>query len=168
MEKIIEDFENYIINDSGNNNETVWSTKSNKWLKPGLASNGYYTVALCKNGIRHTKTLHRLIAKAFIPNADSLEEIDHINTNRQDNRICNLRWTNRIGNCRNETTKQHLKMAQDHKKKPINQYDLEGKLVNTFSSIHEVEKKGYDRHNITNCCNGKRLTAYGYKWSFRT
>jgi hypothetical protein len=51
-------------------------------------SHGYPTVKI--NGKDQRK--HRLIALQFIPNPNNLPEVDHINHNRVDNRIENLRW----------------------------------------------------------------------------
>lgn len=42
--------------------------------------------------------VHRLVAKAFIPNPNNYEQVDHINNNRQDNRVANLRWIPRQKN----------------------------------------------------------------------
>lgn len=44
---------------------------------------------------------HCLIAEQFIPNPNNLPEIDHINHNRADNHIENLRWISRSENCKN-------------------------------------------------------------------
>lgn len=75
---------NYQISDEGK----VWSNKTNKWLKPNLGNHGYYTVNINGKNV----LLHRLIAETFIPNPENKPCIDHINGNRQDNRIENLRW----------------------------------------------------------------------------
>ena len=48
---------------------------------------------------------HRVIAQQFIPNPNNLPEIDHINHNRADNRIENLRWCSRSENMRNISVK---------------------------------------------------------------
>lgn len=166
MEKLIKDFEDYIINDSGINEKTVWSTKTNKWLKPAIASNGYYTVSLCKNGVPQTRTIHSLIGEAFIPNPNNYSEIDHINTIRTDNRVENLKWTDRQGNCNNETTIQHYNEMNERKKKKVYQYTLDGELIDVYPSIHAVENNSYNCKNVSKCCRGLRNTAYGYKWYF--
>lgn len=42
--------------------------------------------------------VHRLVAKAFIPNPHNYEQVDHINNDRTDNRVANLRWMPRQRN----------------------------------------------------------------------
>lgn len=67
--------------------------------KPG--SNGYRTVKLKGvDGKYHTKSEHRLIANAFIPNPENKRVCHHINHNRVDNRVSNLEWTNHKDNSR--------------------------------------------------------------------
>ena len=63
---------------------------------------GYIQVAL--NGKPYRK--HRLIAEQFIPNDDPLHktEVDHINRNRSDNHIENLRWVSNSENQKNKTS----------------------------------------------------------------
>ena len=54
---------------------------------------GYEFVYLWKNDIKKTFYIHRLVAKAWIPNKDKKKyQVDHINRIRSDNRVENLRW----------------------------------------------------------------------------
>lgn len=71
-----------------------------------------------KNGKRHTIRVHRLVAMAFIPNIYNKPEIDHINTKKDDNRSCNLRWVWAAENIiDNEITrKKFLKKSEYYKK----------------------------------------------------
>lgn len=53
---------------------------------------GYLRVDLRKNGVRKTYRIHRLVAEAFIPNSDNYDTVDHIDFNRTNNNVLNLRW----------------------------------------------------------------------------
>ena len=77
--------------------------------KPFLNNKGYLMVDLHKNGIRKHHSVHRLVAEAFIPNPDNKPCIDHINTDRTDNRVENLRWCTYSENNNNPSTKNKMK-----------------------------------------------------------
>lgn len=59
---------------------------------------GYCRVTLRINEKSKRFCIHRLMAMAFIPNPDSLEQVNHINGIKTDNRICNLEWVSRSQN----------------------------------------------------------------------
>ena len=94
----IKDYENYLIFEDG----VIINTDTGRELKPYL-SDGYYIIGLYKDAKRKFFKLHRLIALAFIPNPDNKPCVDHINRNRKDNRIENLRWATSKENRRNLT-----------------------------------------------------------------
>jgi hypothetical protein len=64
-------------------------------LKHILTSLGYLKVTLFLNGTSKLYLVHRLVAKAFIPNPDNLEEVDHIDCNTLNNHVSNLQWVSR-------------------------------------------------------------------------
>ena len=53
---------------------------------------GYLRVYLYKNGKRKHHKIHRLVAKAFIPNPNNKPQVNHIDGNKQNNSITNLEW----------------------------------------------------------------------------
>lgn len=59
--------------------------------------------------------VHRLVAEVYLPNPDGKKEVDHINTNRIDNRVENLRWCTHEENSNNPITRQN--MSEVHKGK---------------------------------------------------
>jgi len=53
--------------------------------------------------------LHRVVAKAFVPNPDNKPYVDHINGLETDNRPANLRWATQSENQHNKRTKAAYK-----------------------------------------------------------
>lgn len=61
-----------------------------KILKTGLNNPGYKFIVLRKNGISENKMIHRLVAEAFLNNP--LDCVNHIDGNKQNNKVTNLEW----------------------------------------------------------------------------
>jgi len=66
--------------------------------------------------------LHRLIAETFIPNPDNLPVVDHINRDRQDNRIENLRWASLETNAKNSERFHNAEIQVTSRKDWTNEY----------------------------------------------
>jgi len=75
-------------------------TVKGRILKATLDTKGYYKLTLCdKNANQKTARMHRLIARAFIPNPHNEEIVNHLNGIKTDNRIENLEWCSFQENC---------------------------------------------------------------------
>ena len=59
---------------------------------------GYMIVGLSEGGKRKNHYVHRLVAEAFVPNPDGLDEVNHKDFNKANNTVDNLEWVNRSGN----------------------------------------------------------------------
>lgn len=159
MEKEIVGFENYTVNDSGNNEKTIFNKIIHKFKKPQRYKNGYLYVSLYNNGENKIFLLHRLIAEAFIPNIDNKPCIDHINTIKDDNRVQNLRWCTPQENMLNPITRKRLsdgrkgiKFSEDTKQKMSEIGKAKtGKLNNFYGHKHteEFKKKSSERMKET-------------------
>ena len=105
--KTIEGYENlYEISNLGR----VKNLKRGSILKNTLSkSRGYYTVGIRKNGNQNTKQIHVLIAQAFIPNPDNKPIVDHIDQDRTNNKIDNLRYVTRSENGMNSDLQSNNK-----------------------------------------------------------
>jgi len=67
-------------------------------LKPGLGGFGYPQVILCVDNQKYNIFIHRLVAEAFIPNLENKLEVNHIDGNKENNRVDNLEWCTRKEN----------------------------------------------------------------------
>lgn len=90
-----------------------------KKLKPAKLNSGYLFVQLhdC-NRKQHLKTVHRLVAQAFIPNPDNLPIVNHKDENKLNNAASNLEWCthayNNVYNGVNRRVSRKLKGRQAH------------------------------------------------------
>ena len=96
----------YSINQSGD----VYSHAKYKILRP-CTHNGYLFVNLHKDKKGKTLPVHRLVAFTYLPEPEGKVEIDHIDTDRKNNHVSNLRWVTRLQNCHNPLTEIHAKEA---------------------------------------------------------
>jgi len=95
--KIIENFPRYEISIEG----VVRNIKTRRILHP-YVQKGYYRIDLVLETKKSKSVaIHRLLALTFIPNPDNKPIIDHINRDKSDNRICNLRWSTYKENANN-------------------------------------------------------------------
>lgn len=92
----------YLISNLGRLKSLI--KKEEKILKNNLKESGYFETPPLHPD-RKTHRLHRLVALAFIPNPDNKPEIDHINRDKSDNRVINLRWATRLENQNNTLRK---------------------------------------------------------------
>lgn len=96
---VIEGYEDYQVSNLGR----IKSLKYNKEriLSSAIDKLGYARVNL-SDGKCKLFTVHRLVAKAFIPNPDNKPYIDHIDRNPRNNSAVNLRWATPSENCINQ------------------------------------------------------------------
>ena len=162
--------------------------KKDKILKPNTVRKGYLRVVLSKNNIASSFNIHRLVAKAFIPNSEGKPCVGHKDCNSKNNIVENLYWCTYLENNNHPTTKERQSNAKqggrsyfanrvisDEERKIISnrfskkvyQYSLDGEFIKEWKSASECGKNGYSTSAIRSCCSGKRKTSNGYKWSFK-
>lgn len=93
----IVNYPNYLVYEDGR----VFSKKRRKMLKPIETEKGYHIVGLYNDGKQKLCKVHRLVAQAYIPNQDNKPEVDHIDRDRSNNHVSNLRWATHSENRQN-------------------------------------------------------------------
>lgn len=134
---------------------------------------GYVYVHLTKNNKGKTTKVHRLVAKAFIPNPYNLPQINHKDENKTNNCVDNLEWcTSKYNNnygTRNSKLYNKTSFRKGHKPKSckkIEKYSLDGSLLETYSSIREAGRKNnFSASSIYRCCEGK-VKCRNYIWKY--
>lgn len=165
--KNIEGYPNYQISSMGRVKSLNYKHTDKEKLLKSSKKSGYPFVVLYKDGERKQTFIHRLVASAFIPNTDNKPCIDHINTDRTDNRVENLRWVTYKENMNNPLTIEKKMGENNPKTKPIIQFSKDGEFMQKWHCIVSVERELNIKHsNIIKVINGDRKTAGGFIWGY--
>jgi hypothetical protein len=94
----------------------VLCLRKETFLTHSLSAKGYHRVKLYKDDgkIKHTFSIHKLVALSFLDNSHNLPEINHKDGIKDNNRKSNLEWCTRSHNIR-ETYKLHLRPENTYK-----------------------------------------------------
>ncbi|MEK4132027.1 NUMOD4 domain-containing protein [Solibacillus sp. FSL W8-0474] len=141
--KDVAGYENlYMVSDTGR----VFSKKSGVVLKTPLDRYGYQKVSLYSNKKYKYTTVHRLVAKAFIPNPDNKETVNHKDGNKTNNHVSNLEWATSGENTRHahknglidytgDSRRKGVRIKHELQKKKIEVTDLKTGVSEVFNSM---------------------------------
>ena len=124
---------------------------------------GYLQVTLCKNKETKKCYVHRLVAETFITNPENLPEVNHIDENKENNRVDNLEWKSPKDNCNHGTRNERI--AKTLSKKVL-QLSLTGELIREWESTRECGRNGFAQSHVAECCNGKLPHYKGFRWEY--
>ena len=145
-----------------------------KILKPQMDRFGYMGFRI--KG-KHCK-IHQIVADTFIPNPNNYSIIDHINGDKTDNRVSNLRRVTYKENSNNPNTHwkfsawqkgvhKSMERLQELNKVKIEKYSISGEYITTYSSIKEAAKDNKIlTSGIIRCAQGQYKSSGGFTWKY--
>ena len=146
-----------------------------KVLRTFLDYYGYPMVDLVAGARRERFKVHRLVALVFIANPEHKPQVNHKNGIRNDSRACNLEWCTQSENIKHSFRVLGRKAIskpghENHRSRKILQFDKSGKLLKSWLCMnYALESLGkLGQGSITEVCQGKAKTAYGYIWKYVT
>ena len=165
MKEVWKDIEGYEGLYQVSNLGRVKRVKTDRILKGCKDKGGYLVIGLYKNNVMSTKTIHRLVAQAFIPNPENKPEVNHIDEDKANNKVNNLEWMTRKENnnhgTRNERISKTLSIS-------ISATNIKtGESIDFNSGKECARKLGLNPSHITAVLKGKRNHTGGYTFKYK-
>ena len=146
-------FGNYLISSHGR----IRHKTKNNLLKPVITC-GYYKVRLSQNGMVTDYMVHKLVYELFNGKLEQDMIIDHIDGNKLNNHKDNLRQISKSEN----VLAALYETKTNSTAKEVEQYDLQGNLLNTFRSTRAAaEALNLDSSTISKVCRGTKYKTHG-------
>jgi hypothetical protein len=171
--KIIQQNNNFEVSNKGN----IRNTNNKYLIKQQKNHSGYMFINLKTNNKSKSLFVHRIIAEAFLPNIENKKTVDHIDRNRSNNLLVNLRWATSEEQSSNRNI---VKKSNPYNKRKIWRIDINKKNnKHLYNNIDEV----IDFIINEKLSNGSRISirqqlntqlglntiqnsCYGYKWEY--
>ena len=153
-------FSRYLVSNKGNlmNSKSFYILS----LKPNPHT-GYIVVSLTNDtGVQQHIAVHIIVAETFVKKPKGTDlTVDHINRDRGDNRVENLRWASR--------REQSLNTESKHRRKGkcVIQYDGNTVVREWKNSVLAEKTLGLTNGSVTAVCRGESKLAGGFRWEFK-
>lgn len=132
--------------------------------KPFDRGNGYLAINVCYNGEWHMKSVHRLVAEAFLPNTKNLSQVNHKDCDPTNNAVSNLEWcTPQYNTAYREKYGTPAKESTKVLRKPLFAISLKTGEKSWFESRMEASRKiGVSANAISAVIKGRVQQIGGY------
>lgn len=154
----------------------VAKIRKGRILKGSKGKLGYITVTLVEGQRRERLLVHRIVAKAFIPNPLNKPCINHIDNTPSNNIVSNLEWCTPQENTnwmiaqgrfkRTESWLKNLDKGLQPRRKRVRRIDPSTGETTVYDGINKTKKDGFTTSSVSQCCNGIRHLHHGFKWEF--
>ena len=135
------------------------------------SNGGYATVKLCMDGVEKTMLVSHLVWEAFNGPIPPGMEINHLNEDKTDNRLCNLELTDRKSNCNWGTRNERLTANRTGQRAQhqVVRYRLDtDEYVDEFKSVREAERvTKIASSDISRCARGLLRRTGDYYWRYK-
>ena len=153
---------------------SLWNIRNKSKIKNKRDWWWYSVVTLCSNWIKKSFLIHRLVAKAFIPNPEDKPQVNHKNWIKNDNSEENLEWCDRSYNAKHsynillrKSTWEWKKWYNHNCSITTLQYLKDWKFVKERWSLRSASTALWiDSWDISRCCNWKVKSAGWYLRKF--
>lgn len=125
--------------------------------KQQISTRGYRQLSLCTHGKTKTETVHRLVAEAFIPKQSGKDQVNHIDGDKDNNKVSNLEWCDAHENTVH-AYELGLRVPRGLRVNPDKRYNYE----ETRARILEMISQGMKQYEVAEALGIHRSTVGKY------
>lgn len=121
-----------------NENGIVLNSLTNHIIQPYISNKGYPIVDLNFNGNREKWLVHRLVASVFIPNPNNYPVVMHLDNNRQNSNVNNLKWGTYLENNKQAIDEGRMIVPRPDNRKLYALYKPNSFISFIYNGINEI------------------------------